>query len=218
MKPTTLPAAVRRSVPWLVAAVALLLMVRTTWAQSTNCSTFVPFCFAGDSPARADDVNQNFKKVADFTVPPGGIIMWTGTVVPTGWALCDGRTQGGVTTPDLRNRFVVGYGSAAAQGSTGGAQTVALGTGNLPAHTHSITNSGAHAHSVVYDTGGGGPYSRPRMFTASGSCNGCAGNDYTDSDAAGDHNHGGATGSVGNGTAFDVRPPYYAIAFIMKTN
>jgi hypothetical protein len=43
-------------------------------------------------------------------VPPGGIIMWSGTLatVPTGWALCDG-TNG---TPDLRDKFVWGVSSS----------------------------------------------------------------------------------------------------------
>ncbi|UCG71206.1 MAG: tail fiber protein, partial [Thermoplasmata archaeon] len=31
-------------------------------------------------------------------VPSGTIVMWNGTVIPNGWALCDG-TNG---TPDLR--------------------------------------------------------------------------------------------------------------------
>ena len=39
-------------------------------------------------------------------VPSGGIIMWSGTIasIPTGWYLCNGSNS----TPDLRNRFIVG--------------------------------------------------------------------------------------------------------------
>ncbi len=40
-------------------------------------------------------------------VPKGAIIMWSGTNVPSGWALCDGLSG----MPDLRGRFVVGYDS-----------------------------------------------------------------------------------------------------------
>lgn len=40
------------------------------------------------------------------TIPIGGIIMWNGTVIPDGWALCNGQNG----SPDLRGRFVVGYG------------------------------------------------------------------------------------------------------------
>ncbi len=39
------------------------------------------------------------------TIPVGGIIMWSGTTAPDGWALCNGANG----TPDLRGRFVVGY-------------------------------------------------------------------------------------------------------------
>ncbi|MEC8193704.1 MAG: proprotein convertase P-domain-containing protein [Myxococcota bacterium] len=48
-------------------------------------------------------------------VPPGGIIMWSGTDIPDGWALCDGSDG----TPDLRNRFVVASGGAYATGDSG---------------------------------------------------------------------------------------------------
>ncbi|MBT7909882.1 MAG: tail fiber protein, partial [Verrucomicrobia bacterium] len=36
--------------------------------------------------------------------------MWSGSDEPDGWALCNGQTKDGKTTPDLRNRFIVGSG------------------------------------------------------------------------------------------------------------
>jgi len=48
--------------------------------------------------------------------PSGAIVMWSGAIVPTGWAFCDG-TSG---TPDLRNRFVVSIGSSFGMHATGG--------------------------------------------------------------------------------------------------
>ncbi|MHA2384042.1 MAG: tail fiber domain-containing protein, partial [Candidatus Thorarchaeota archaeon] len=41
--------------------------------------------------------------------PIGSIIIWYGAVanIPSGWSLCNGATVSGVTTPDLRERFVV---------------------------------------------------------------------------------------------------------------
>lgn len=52
------------------------------------------------------------------TMPIGGIIMWSGSPapLPAGWALCDGMgtyvDHAGTTRniPDLRGRFIVGYG------------------------------------------------------------------------------------------------------------
>lgn len=42
-------------------------------------------------------------------VPTGLISMFSGTLVPAGWGLCDGTVQGGIQTPDLRGRFVIGF-------------------------------------------------------------------------------------------------------------
>ena len=46
------------------------------------------------------------------TFPVGGIVMWSGSegTVPAGWAICDGRTQNSITTPDLTDRFIVAAG------------------------------------------------------------------------------------------------------------
>lgn len=54
------------------------------------------------------EVKQGATPVGGF-IPAGGIIMWSGTNIPAGWALCDGSTYNGFKTPDLRGRFIVGY-------------------------------------------------------------------------------------------------------------
>jgi microcystin-dependent protein len=162
---------------------------------------------------------QNDAVYGAHTVPTGGIIMWSGAVVaiPAGWALCDG-TAG---TPDLRGRFVVGAGGAYAVGATGGADTVALSGAQLPGHTHSVSLStdsqGAHTH----------PYNLESEWTAvarSGSVtyaynspNSTQTQFNTGSSGAHAHNVTGNTGSTGSGSAHENRPPYYALAYIMKT-
>ena len=79
----------------------------------------------------------------DQQMPQGGIILWSGAAnsVPAGWALCDGQNN----TPDLRDKFIVGAGSAYQPGDAGGAVTVQLTTNELPAHTHSVTGTAASA-------------------------------------------------------------------------
>ena len=91
------------------------------------------------------------------TIPSGGIILWSGAAnaIPTGWYLCDGQNS----TPDLRNRFVVGAGDAYAVDATGGSADATLvshthgsgnlGTGNAGSHSHSgnTNNTGDHTHS-----------------------------------------------------------------------
>jgi microcystin-dependent protein len=148
-------------------------------------------------------------------VPTGGIIMWSGSVlaIPTGWALCDG-TDG---TPNLQDRFVVGAGSSYAVGATGGATTVALSAAQMPQHRHYASVSGStnvagnHTHTYVssINSGGSGTSSRfgePTTRTTN---------------PAGDHSHSvtaaGYTDYQGSSSAHENRPPYYALAYIMKT-
>jgi hypothetical protein len=83
----------------------------------------------------------------------GEVRMWSGTASQAavtaawgpGWHLCDGT----LGTPNLRNSFVVGAGSTYAVGATGGAATVTLATGNLPAHNHGVTiTDNGHTHAI----------------------------------------------------------------------
>jgi len=88
--------------------------------------------------------------------PSGGIIMWSGSEaqIPSGWLLCNG--QG--TTPDLRNRFVVGAGTGSSYSvnDTGGSNDAIIvshshGSGNYQTnntggHSHGTNSSGDHSH------------------------------------------------------------------------
>lgn len=75
------------------------------------------------------------------TVPIGFIGMWSGSAaaIPDGWALCNGQIVNGLTTPDLRDRFVVGAGNAYAVGAKGGVDTVTLTVAQMPSHSHGYT-------------------------------------------------------------------------------
>ena len=161
------------------------------------------------------------------TIPVGGIIMWSGSTVPTGWALCDGSQS----TPDLRGRFIVGSGAGSGLttrsiGNTGGAETHTLSLGNLPAHNHSFSGTtstgGAHTHpySDVYWMENGGTTVLGTNIRGSGDTDGDneAWEVGRTTSSAGDHNHtfSGNTGSVGDGTAVNHLPPFYALAFIMR--
>lgn len=75
--------------------------------------------------------------MAQTNIPTGGIIAWSGSTAPNGWALCDG-TNG---TPDLRGRFILGNSSSHAIGSTGGSETVTLTVEQLPSHSHKYAKS-----------------------------------------------------------------------------
>lgn len=127
--------------------------------------------------------------VIDF--PVGSITMWSGTAetIPAGWRICDGSES----TPDLRDRFLVGAGDAYAVGATGGSPTVRLETKHVP----------KHAHSFSYRVFG---------YTAN----------RTDKTHAIDDNSKcrnwkvTATASTGGDVAHENRPPYYALYFIQR--
>jgi acyl-CoA synthetase (NDP forming) len=70
----------------------------------------------GQSSLQGDVNVTNCTTTGGGFIPVRGIIMFSGasTDVPTGWALCDGKTNTGVVTPDLRGRFVLGAGNPSA--------------------------------------------------------------------------------------------------------
>lgn len=151
-------------------------------------------------------------------IPTGVIVMWSGSVatVPSGWALCDG-TAG---TPDLTGRFVVhadaDTGGTYAPGDTGGADSVTLDATQIPGHTHtfsaSTSSAGSHSHTVPISTtaSAGGP----SIATSSTVANAT---ETTSSAGAHTHSVSGTTSSTGGGGNHENRPPYYALAYIMKT-
>lgn len=154
-------------------------------------------------------------------VPSGGIIMWSGSVasIPTGWFLCNGSNS----TPDLRNRFVVGAGDTYAVGATGGADSVTLSAGQIPSHAHTFSattnTTGAHEHSLQFRTSSvddGDDSANGVRSHSSGTLRTMSADHKALS--TGDHSHtvSGTTSSVGSGEAHENRPPYYALAYIMK--
>lgn len=62
-------------------------------------------------------------------VPIRGVIFYSGSesqitaLEADGWARCDGRTRDGITTPDLRGRFIRAFSGSLNVGDTGGDTT-----------------------------------------------------------------------------------------------
>lgn len=76
---------------------------------------------------------------------PDGYLLCDGTVYdaadyPALFAVLDPALKSGsqFTVPDLRNRTIIGSSVTHPQNSTGGAETHALTTAELPAHTHTL--------------------------------------------------------------------------------
>jgi hypothetical protein len=154
--------------------------------------------------------------VSGSFVPIGGIVMFSGLVgtLPSNWKVCDG-TAG---TPDLRDRFIIGAGTFAS-GSSGGSATI--GTANLPAHNHGVTDPG-HIHAI---TDPGHFHTTTAMSQGNEGQNGVAfgrlGNNQgnnSDTKTTGITINSAVTGitttNTGSGTAY--YPPYYALAYIIR--
>ena len=162
----------------------------------------------------------------------GMIILWYGNTgnIPTGFVLCDGNNN----TPDLRDRFVVGAGSAYSPNNTGGSSSTTLSTSQLPSHNHSVSVSGTTGNPSPALTGDVRRISEG--FRASGTASGVftkvndPNNPITgaasNSPVAGftfdgTHTHtfsaSGTSGNQGSGGSIENRPPYYALCYIMKT-
>ena len=146
---------------------------------------------------------------SDASLPSGVIVIWSGSTgsIPSGWVLCNGSNS----TPDLRDSFVVGAGSAYSVGNTGGSSSVTLAESQIPAHNHGISDPG-HDHDTTVDghhlfdgngsqsIGYGGPGGYPaqefELYNAT---------------------TGISIQNAGGGGSHENRPPYYALAYIMKT-
>ena len=144
----------------------------------------------------------------------GMIMMWSGTIatIPTGWVLCNGSNS----TPDLRNRFVIGAhtdsagvaystvtGSNTQTGGSKDATTVShthTATVTDPGHSHTLTNLAVYSDTVS----GGGITIQTRTNSNNTTATATTGITVANSTE-------GSSGTNAN------LPPYYALAFIMKT-
>ena len=125
----------------------------------------------------------------------GMIVLWSGAAnaIPSGFVLCDGNNS----TPDLRNRFVVGAGSGYAVNATGGSANA-----TLPYHYHNYPGD----DQLTFGNG-----------VAGWASNHDGGFNY---DATSTNSGGGTmwrTTTQGSSATNANLPPYYALCYIMKT-
>jgi microcystin-dependent protein len=201
---------------------------------------------AGGMSADYSEVNRSYVKdflnvtntatAYDFvgfgTIPLGGIIMWSGTIIPTGWALCDGRTQNSRLTPDLRGRFIMGvnttqFGSTVdTQWGTNNVNDKG-GTASVGNHRHSFDMYSRDGVEVIGSSQiqigvvGLGPSSGNTRLNNFPPANQPVTLIYDPNTGSGNntgeifrsHTSGVTAGAAGSSNL----PPYYALAFIMRT-
>ena len=134
-------------------------------------------------------------------IPAGGIFLWSGSIgsIPAGYVLCNGSNS----TPDLRDRFIVGAGSTYAVNATGGSADAVV-----VSHTHAATvTDPTHTHGNATNAlGAGASFQAPGGGTASPGQLPSASTGITGTNAT-----AGVSGTNAN------LPPYYALCYIMKT-
>jgi len=131
--------------------------------------------------------------------------------IPAGYLLCDGTNS----TPDLRNRFIVGAGSTYSVNQTGGSADAivvshnhtATSTVTDPGHTHGLQNLGS---AQAGDDNGGAPISASTGYSTGRSLSPT--NSATTSITVATTT--ATSGTSGTGANL---PPYYALCYIMKS-
>jgi hypothetical protein len=178
------------------------------WLQSGYSYKFVVQDSTNNLVATYDNIAGIITTIPTATpsIPSGCILIWSGSIgsVPSGFLLCDG-TNG---TPDLRNSFVLGAGNTYAVAQTGGSADAIV-----VSHTHtatSVVTDPGHSHTIPgnFSTYGGG--------NSSGANNTFGLQPNTNSSTTGitvatTNSTTGVSGTNAN------LPPYYALAYIMKT-
>ena len=127
-------------------------------------------------------------------IPSGVIAMWSGatSAIPTGWVLCDGNNS----TPDLRDRFVAG--ASAGTGDTSWPGINPGATGGATDTTVQVSVNGNTGWASQYANASSMPNASPEPFNSRDR-----------------HQHSWG-GTFTSGT-IPTLPPYYALAFIMKS-
>lgn len=170
------------------------------WLQTGYSYKFVLQTSAGVTLQTLDNLYPILQTSAATTTSftAGMIILWSGAIgaIPSGWVLCNGSNG----TPDLRDRFVVAAGSTYAVGATGGSADAIVVSHT---HTATVTDPG-HVHSSLVASGGaqsGGVVTTVAVGNTASAVTGISVSNAT-------------AGTSGTGANL---PPYYALAYIMKT-
>ena len=187
-----------------------------------------------DIRARSFYATGNYYLDNYILVPAGTIVQSAAINVPDGWLNCNGsllnklqyidlfgaigNSYGGLITdlsfnlPDLRGRVGIGAGQGAdlsnrVFATSGGAETHTLTTGEMPSHSHGVTDPG-HVHGYINNTG-----------------DQSVNNIITSETAADQEDYGATTGTsttgisinnAGSGNAHNNMQPFLVIRYLIK--
>ena len=159
--------------------------LETVTGGVTVTGTLTATAFAGDGSALTGIAG----------IPSGVIAIWSGATaaIPSGWVICDGQNS----TPDLRDRFVVGA-TASGDNPNTSFPGVSVGhTGGGFSGSMTISVNGNTGWASQYSNASSNPNASPEPFNSRDR-----------------HQHGWG-GNFPH--SYDKTPPFHALAFIMKT-
>jgi microcystin-dependent protein len=137
--------------------------------------------------------------------PSGIISMWSGSItdIPRGWVICDGLNN----TPNLRGRFILGYNPTDINSNIPGTITTLVARANKMLDIGGEENHVLTAHEMPHHSHG---YVPVRKWQEGGH------GDITTGGSDAGYVDAVTTGTGGNG-AHNNMPPYFVLAYIMKT-
>ena len=162
-------------------------------------------------------------------LPRGTIVAYYSTTIPSGWAYCNGEivkvkkidgTEEEVQTPDLRGRFIYGWGLN--KGSTfklkGGSETHKLEINEIPSHNHggATNEDGTHKHSFRGNFGVSAGIGRKDLLKDDDkekNFNRTQKN-LVQPDSSSKHSH--VINNEGGSMAHNNMPPFMVLVYIMK--
>ncbi len=195
---------------------------------------------SGDIPDNSFSNKNNIKALTraliirnNRLVPAGSVEAFAGSVVPSGWLMCDGSLVSKTTyyhlyntignaygsgdannfvLPDLRSRQVMGAGSGAgltsrSLGQTGGEENHTLTINEMPVHNHGVTDPG-HAHSYVNNVG---DQNTDNAFATQ-----TAADDADYNQTTGSSTTGISINNAGGGQSHNVMDPFLVLNYIIK--
>ena len=155
--------------------------------------------------SQIQELTDSDSLIGNGTIPLGGIIMWSGgNTIPTGFTLCNAANAGtvnGITVPNLEDKFIIGAKEYSSGWKTNVTGSLGASGGDkdavLISHSHTLSGGGDND-----DVGDNVPASDNTGVHSSTSTVGF--------DAAGNS----STSQTGTNANL---PPYFALAFIIRT-
>lgn len=151
-------------------------------------------------------------------LPKGTIVAFNGTKAPSGWVICNGRNG----TPDLRGRFIYGFGTRLGNKfkRAGGSESHKLSWHEMPSHNHGnkVHSGGKHSHVSVRNWNHYGELlgSGSKAFSGGGGAHfGHGGTVFRTDDHSG-HGHRVDIHHSGSNRHHNNMPPYVVLLYIMK--